>query len=171
MINNLDIDSVLNLQKKLSSLVKDKDALVQRANDAERQAKELAEKYPERANEIYRDVQTMKDAINKLNDSIKEKQVGLGAAGAIFGFIQELADLEVWVKESLQAIEDAVEPSTLNQNNELQEVHDGLQAEIDSYEPSINRVCKSGKELVESRPDQEVIFSRLTDLATDFETL
>ena len=169
--NNLDIDSVMNVQKKLASLERDRDALVQRVKELEENAKSLAENHPERANEIVKKVGGMKSALDQLNEGIKDRQAGLGAAGALFSFIHELDDLEEWVKQSLQAIEDADEPTTLSHVVELQNIHDSLKAEIDSYELSIGRLCKSGKELVNGRPDEAVICSRLDALESDFNNL
>lgn len=168
---DLDINSVMNVQKKLASLERDRDALVNRVKELEDQAKLLAKVHPERANEINKKVAAMKEALDKLNEGIKEKQAGLGAAGALFSFIHELDDLEQWVKQSLQAIEDAVDPTTLSHVAELQNTHDALKAEIDSYDVSINRVCKTGRDLVKGRPDEEAINQRLDNLANDFEIL
>ena len=155
---NLDLNSVMAVQKKLGALDRDRDALKQRIKELENQGHDLAAKHPERAGEIGKKLNALKAAVNRLDEAIREKEAGLGAAGALHTFIRELDDLETWVKSAHQALDDAPSPSTLQHALELQNVQDSLRAEIESYEPSIDRVCKTGKEIVSGRPDEAEMY-------------
>lgn len=168
---NLDLNSVMAVQKKLGALERDRDALKNRIKELENLGNDLAEKHPERAGEIQRKLNALKNAVAKLDDTLREKEAGLGAAGALHQFVAELSDLQEWVKSALQTLEDAPAPSTLQHCIELQNIHDTLRAEVDSYKPSIDRVCKTGRELVAGRPDEETMNGKLDELNDDFEKL
>ena len=153
--DNLDLNSVMATQKKLGKLDRDRDALKQRIKELEDQGTELSAKHPECVIEIQNKLNSLNNHLESLDNTINEKRTGLGVAVA--HHYKELADLENWVSKSLRDLDDAEQPTTQQHALVLQNQHDSLKAEVDSYEPIIDRVCKTGREMVAGRPDEVAI--------------
>ncbi|NXL68936.1 SPTB2 protein, partial [Chordeiles acutipennis] len=168
-----DLAGVMALQRKLSGMERDLEAIEGKVKDLRAEGEKLMSHQPEEAAAISARLSAIELLWDELCQSLRRREESLGEARKLQGFLRDLAALQAWLSrtQTLVASEDV--PGTLVEAEGLLSQHESIRKEIAHYGEDYRRARAVGREVTRGQTDAQHVFlhQRLEALDTGWEEL
>ncbi|KAM4720867.1 spectrin beta chain, non-erythrocytic 2 isoform 2-T2 [Rhinophrynus dorsalis] len=168
-----DLAGVTALQRKLTGMERDLEAIQGKVGDLRTEAEKLASGHPQRASAITNRLLEIDETWGELTNTMKRREETLGEASKLQGFLRDLDDFQSWLSraQTLVASEDI--PADLVEAEHLLAQHEGIRNEIERYGADYHRVREVGEEVTRGQTDAQYMFlqQRLKALDTGWNEL
>lgn len=142
-----DFAQVQTLLRKQEALERDISAIHSKLMDDETHANKLSEKYPEKVDDIKKQLDTVKKLWENLkNSSMKRKQI-LNDAYKLHKLAADVKEIEQWVNDIIKKMNSTSSPSTIMESESQLELHQERKAEIDGRDEMFKELRSRGEEL------------------------
>nr|XP_049703877.1 spectrin beta chain, non-erythrocytic 1 isoform X2 [Helicoverpa armigera] len=127
----------------------------------EGEGKVLANKYPERSQEIETSLQSLREGWDQLQQLAARRTALLDDAIAEHKFDDNLKELELWVSEAVKRMDETGAPETVSHAEALLELHHEKKAEIDGRQKAISSLQKEAEQAPEKAKRVEALATTL----------
>ncbi|KAM5273598.1 spectrin beta chain, erythrocytic [Ctenodactylus gundi] len=144
-----DLAGIISIQRKLSGLERDVEAIQNRVGALKRESQQLMESHPEQKEDIgqrYADVETLWE---NLQDALKGQEASLGEASKLQAFLQDLDDFQSWLSMAQKAVASEDMPESLPEAEQLLQQHASFKEEIAGHQESYQQIRASGEKVIE----------------------
>ncbi|CAG5088442.1 Oidioi.mRNA.OKI2018_I69.PAR.g11841.t3.cds [Oikopleura dioica] len=140
---------VLQLQRKLATMEREVAAVGTTIAYLKAQQQNIADNYPEDAEETSERLQQVKQKFDELNDAVKRREEKLGQAGHVQTFMRDVAEFQQWLEKTTSAIASEGHASSLADAERLLAQHELLQEEIEAAKPRYENLKSEGVKQLE----------------------
>uniref|UniRef100_A0A9J7Y3C1 Spectrin beta chain n=1 Tax=Cyprinus carpio carpio TaxID=630221 RepID=A0A9J7Y3C1_CYPCA len=146
-----DLAGVMALQRKLTGMERDLEAIQGKLDDLRSEAEKLASEHPEQEEEIKGRLAEIQEVWEELRATMKRREESLGEASKLQGFLRDLDDFQAWLSRT-QTTEYVLShtemPSSLQGAVESIKKHEDFLTTMEANEEKINSVVESGRRLI-----------------------
>ncbi|NXK01173.1 SPTB2 protein, partial [Corythaixoides concolor] len=155
-----DLAGVVALQRKLSGMERDLEAIQGKVQDLRAEAEKLAAEHPEQAPAILGRLSAVEGVREELRRSLRRREESLGEANKLQGFLRDLTAFQAWLSrtQTLVASEDV--PATLAEAERLLSQHESIREEISRYGDDYRSTGAVGREVTRGQTDPQHVFLR-----------
>ncbi|XP_048883547.1 spectrin beta chain, non-erythrocytic 1-like isoform X1 [Brienomyrus brachyistius] len=168
-----DLAGVMALQRKLTGMERDLEAIQGKLDDLCQEAQKLAEEHPDQGDEIQARLLEIQDVWKELNGTMKGREESLGEASKLQGFLRDLDDFQAWLSHTQTAVASEDSPTSLAEAERLLAQHKTIKNEVDNYKEDYEKMQALGEEVTQGQTDAQHIFlaQRLQALDTGWHEL
>ncbi|XP_058868085.1 spectrin beta chain, non-erythrocytic 1-like isoform X2 [Acipenser ruthenus] len=168
-----DLAGVMALQRKLTGMERDLEAIQGKLDDLNQEATKLGEEHPSQKPEIQAGLAEIQEVWEDLNNTMKAREESLGEAGKIQGFLRDLDDFQSWLSRTQTAIASEDNPTSLTEAERLLAQHQNIRNEVDNYKEDYQKMRAVGEEVTQGQTDAQHMFlsQRLQALDTGWNEL
>uniref|UniRef100_A0AAY4D4J4 Spectrin beta chain n=1 Tax=Denticeps clupeoides TaxID=299321 RepID=A0AAY4D4J4_9TELE len=168
-----DLAGVMALQRKLTGMERDLEAIQGKLDDLKKEAKKLAEEHPDQAQEIQARLGEIQEVWEELYATMKKREESLGEASKLQGFLRDLDDFQSWLSRTQTAVASEDIPTSLAEAERLLTQHEGIKNEVDNYREDYEKMRATGAEVTQGQTDAQHMFlaQRLQALDTGWHEL
>ncbi|KAJ7996636.1 hypothetical protein DPEC_G00239100 [Dallia pectoralis] len=168
-----DLAGVMALQRKLTGMERDLEAIQGKLDDLKKEAEKLAEEHPEQSEEIYGHLGEIQEVWQELNDTMKRREESLGEASKLQGFLRDLDDFQSWLSRTQTAVASEDIPTSLPEAECLLTQHESIKNEVENYKEDYEKMRALGDEVTQGQTDSQYMFlaQRLQALDTGWHEL
>ncbi|MEQ2188224.1 hypothetical protein GOODEAATRI_012844 [Goodea atripinnis] len=168
-----DLAGVMALQRKLTGMERDLEAIQGKLDDLTKEAEKLASEHPDQAGEIQGRLAEIQEVWEELNATMKRREESLGEASKLQGFLRDLDDFQSWLSRTQTAVASEDIPTSLPEAECLLAQHEGIKNEVDNYKEDYEKMRAVGEEVTQGQTDAQHMFlaQRLQALDTGWEEL
>ncbi|CAH2324922.1 spectrin beta chain, non-erythrocytic 2 isoform X1 [Pelobates cultripes] len=168
-----DLAGVTALQRKLTGMERDLEAIQGKVGDLREEAEKLASEHPHKATAITGRLSEIDDTWGELKNTMKKREETLGEASKLQGFLRDLDDFQNWLSRTQTAVASEDVPADLAEAERLLAQHEGIRKEIERYGTDYHRVRDVGEEVTRGQTDAQYMFlqQRLKALDTGWNEL
>nr|XP_034181536.1 spectrin beta chain, non-erythrocytic 5 isoform X4 [Osmia lignaria] len=148
-----DLPAVEHLQRKQEAMERDMTAIEGKLKEHKAEARELSQKYPDKApqiNGILSELQSNWDDLQRLTQHRRE---ALNQAYTLHKFQADLHELELWVADTIKRMDESEPPTTISEAEALLELHQERKAEIDGRQDTFKALKEHGQKLLAINED------------------
>uniref|UniRef100_A0A8C3CG31 Spectrin beta chain n=1 Tax=Cairina moschata TaxID=8855 RepID=A0A8C3CG31_CAIMO len=128
-----DLAGVMALQRKLSGMERDLEAIEGKVRDLRAEAEKLAAEHPEQAPGILERLAAIEAVWAELCRCLRRREESLGEASKLQGFLRDLAAFQAWLARTQTAVASEDVPATLAEAERLLSQHESIRKEIAHY--------------------------------------
>uniref|UniRef100_A0A671MSK1 Spectrin beta chain n=1 Tax=Sinocyclocheilus anshuiensis TaxID=1608454 RepID=A0A671MSK1_9TELE len=146
-----DLAGVMALQRKLTGMERDLEAIQGKLDDLRSEAEKLASEHTEQEEEIKGRLAEIQEVWEELRATMKRREESLGEASKLQGFLRDLDDFQAcFLSLCLQeyVLSHTEMPSSLQGAVEDIKKHEDFLTTMDANEEKINGVVESGRRLI-----------------------
>ncbi|KAA8587037.1 hypothetical protein FQN60_000873, partial [Etheostoma spectabile] len=168
-----DLAGVMALQRKLTGMERDLEAIQGKLDDLRNEAEKLATEHPDQAGEIQGHLAGIQDVWEELNATMKRREESLGEASKLQGFLRDLDDFQSWLSRTQTAVASEDIPTSLAEAESLLAQHESIKNEVDNYKEDYEKMRAVGEEVTQGQTDAQHMFlaQRLQALDTGWHEL
>ncbi|XP_035999097.1 spectrin family protein isoform X1 [Fundulus heteroclitus] len=168
-----DLAGVMALQRKLTGMERDLEAIQGKLDDLTKEAKKLASEHPDQAGEIQGRLAEIQEVWEELNATMKRREESLGEASKLQGFLRDLDDFQSWLSRTQTAVASEDIPTSLPEAECLLAQHESIKNEVDNYKEDYEKMRAVGEEVTQGQTDAQHMFlaQRLQALDTGWHEL
>ncbi|KAM6970759.1 spectrin family protein isoform 1-T1 [Aplochiton taeniatus] len=168
-----DLAGVMALQRKLTGMERDLEAIQGKLNDLKGEAEKLAREHPDQAEEIQARLGGIHEVWEELNATMKRREESLGEASKLQGFLRDLDDFQSWLSRTQTVVASEDIPTSLPEAERLLTQHEGIKNEVDNYKEDYEKMRATGEEVTQGQTDSQHMFlaQRLQALDTGWHEL
>ncbi|CAB1316083.1 unnamed protein product [Coregonus sp. 'balchen'] len=168
-----DLAGVMALQRKLTGMERDLEAIQGKLDDLRKEAEKLAEEHPDQAEEILAHLGEIQEVWQELNATMKRREESLGEASKLQGFLRDLDDFQSWLSRTQTAVASEDIPTSLPEAECLLTQHESIKNEVDNYKEDYEKMRAVGDEVTQGQTDAQYMFlaQRLQALDTGWHEL
>ncbi|XP_033927552.1 spectrin beta chain, non-erythrocytic 2 isoform X1 [Melopsittacus undulatus] len=168
-----DLAGVMALQRKLSGMERDLEAIQGKVRDLRAEAGKLAAEHPEQAPGIQARLSAIEAVWDELCRSLRRREDSLGEASKLQGFLRDLAAFQAWLSRTQTAVASEDVPATLAEAERLLSQHESICKEIEHYGDDYRSTRAMGRQVTQGQTDAQHVFlhQRLEALDTGWEEL
>ncbi|XP_072302377.1 spectrin family protein isoform X2 [Eucyclogobius newberryi] len=168
-----DLAGVMALQRKLTGMERDLEAIQGKLDDLEKEAEKLATEHPDQAGETQCRLAEIQEVWEDLNSTMKRREESLGEASKLQGFLRDLDDFQSWLSRTQTAIASEDIPTSLPEAESLLAQHESIKNEVDNYKDDYEKMRAVGEEVTQGQTDAQYMFlaQRLQALDTGWHEL
>ncbi|CAB1332984.1 unnamed protein product [Coregonus sp. 'balchen'] len=168
-----DLAGVMALQRKLTGMERDLEAIQGKLDDLRNEAEKLAEEHPDQAEEIHAHLGGIQEVWEELNATMKRREESLGEASKLQGFLRDLDDFQSWLSRTQTAVASEDIPTSLPEAERLLTLHESIKNEWDNYKEDYEKMRAVGDEVTQGQTDAQYMFlaQRLQALDTGWQDL
>uniref|UniRef100_A0A4W5N753 Spectrin beta chain n=1 Tax=Hucho hucho TaxID=62062 RepID=A0A4W5N753_9TELE len=168
-----DLAGVMALQRKLTGMERDLEAIQGKLDDLRNEAEKLAEEHPDQADEIHAHLGGIQEVWEELNATMKRREESLGEASKLQGFLRDLDDFQSWLSRTQTAVASEDIPTSLPEAEHLLTQHESIKNEWDNYKEDYEKMRAVGDEVTQGQTDAQYMFlaQRLQALDTGWQDL
>ncbi|XP_018592817.2 spectrin beta chain, non-erythrocytic 1-like isoform X3 [Scleropages formosus] len=168
-----DLAGVMALQRKLTGMERDLEAIQGKLDDLRQEAKKLVQEHPHQAPEIQARLGEIQEVWEELNSTMKRREESLGEASKLQGFLRDLDDFQAWLSRTQTAVASEDSPTSLAEAERLLAQHEGIENEVDNYREDYEKMRALGTEVTQGQTDAQHMFlaQRLQALDTGWNEL
>uniref|UniRef100_A0A8C3AR30 Spectrin beta chain n=1 Tax=Cyclopterus lumpus TaxID=8103 RepID=A0A8C3AR30_CYCLU len=168
-----DLAGVMALQRKLTGMERDLEAIQGKLDDLRNEAEQLAMEHPDQAGEIQGHLSGIQDVWKELNATMKRREESLGEASKLQGFLRDLDDFQSWLSRTQTAVASEDIPTSLPEAESLLTQHESIKNEVDNYKEDYEKMRALGEEVTQGQTDAQHMFlaQRLQALDTGWHEL
>ncbi|VDD80712.1 unnamed protein product [Mesocestoides corti] len=153
-----DLEGIMQLQRRLSGLQRDLQAIQAKIDHLDEQADVLVVTKPEEAEAIRAERMKIHDLWDELKEMLKERDDRLNDSSELQRFLQDLDHFQVWLRKAQVTVASEDVPNTLPEAEKLLQNHEQFKPEIDGYEDDFKRLMEMGRRVVENQSDPQYLF-------------
>ncbi|XP_064206241.1 spectrin beta chain, non-erythrocytic 1-like isoform X1 [Anguilla rostrata] len=168
-----DLAGVMALQRKLTGMERDLEAIQGKLDDLRKEAEKLAKEHPDQAQETQARLGGIQEVWEELNATMKRREESLGEASKLQGFLRDLDDFQSWLSRTMTAVASEDIPTSLAEAEQLLTQHEGIKNEVDNYKEDYEKMRAVGEEVTQGQTDAQYMFlaQRLQALDTGWHEL
>ncbi|KAM4546327.1 spectrin family protein isoform 2-T2 [Fundulus diaphanus] len=168
-----DLAGVMALQRKLTGMERDLEAIQGKLDDLTKEAEKLASEHPDQAGEIQGRLAEIQEVWEELNATMKRREESLGEASKLQGFLRDLDDFQSWLSRTQTAVASEDIPTSLPEAECLLAQHESIKNEVDNYKEDYEKMRAVGEEVTQGQTDAQHMFlaQRLQALDTGWHEL
>ncbi|XP_061595322.1 spectrin beta chain, non-erythrocytic 1-like isoform X2 [Cololabis saira] len=168
-----DLAGVMALQRKLTGMERDLEAIQGKLDDLRYEADKLASEHPDQADEIQGHLAEIQEVWEELNATMKRREESLGEASKLQGFLRDLDDFQSWLSRTQTAVASEDIPTSLPEAESLLAQHESIKNEVDNYKEDYEKMRAVGEEVTQGQTDAQHMFlaQRLQALDTGWHEL
>ncbi|XP_054482562.1 spectrin family protein isoform X3 [Anoplopoma fimbria] len=168
-----DLAGVMALQRKLTGMERDLEAIQGKLDDLRNEAEKLALEHPDQAGEIQGHLAEIQEVWEELNATMKRREESLGEASKLQGFLRDLDDFQSWLSRTQTAVASEDIPTSLPEAESLLTQHESIKNEVDNYKEDYEKMRAVGEEVTQGQTDAQHMFlaQRLQALDTGWHEL
>ncbi|XP_063750418.1 spectrin family protein isoform X3 [Eleginops maclovinus] len=168
-----DLAGVMALQRKLTGMERDLEAIQGKLDDMRNEAEKLAEEHPDQAGEIQGHLAGIQEVWEELNATMKRREESLGEASKLQGFLRDLDDFQSWLSRTQTAVASEDIPTSVTEAESLLTQHENIKNEVDNYKEDYEKMRAVGEEVTQGQTDAQHMFlaQRLQALDTGWHEL
>ncbi|XP_054899364.1 spectrin family protein isoform X3 [Poeciliopsis prolifica] len=168
-----DLAGVMALQRKLTGMERDLEAIQGKLDDLTKEAEKLASEHPDQAGEIQGRLAEIQEVWEELNATMKRREESLGEASKLQGFLRDLDDFQSWLSRTQTAVASEDIPTSLPEAESLLAQHESIKNEVDNYKEDYEKMRAVGEEVTQGQTDAQHMFlaQRLQALDTGWHEL
>uniref|UniRef100_A0A8D0D6R9 Spectrin beta chain n=1 Tax=Sander lucioperca TaxID=283035 RepID=A0A8D0D6R9_SANLU len=168
-----DLAGVMALQRKLTGMERDLEAIQGKLDDLRNEAEKLATEHPDQAGEIQGHLAGIQEVWEELNATMKRREESLGEASKLQGFLRDLDDFQSWLSRTQTAVASEDIPTSLPEAESLLAQHESIKNEVDNYKEDYEKMRAVGEEVTQGQTDAQHMFlaQRLQALDTGWHEL
>ncbi|XP_018607614.1 spectrin beta chain, non-erythrocytic 1-like isoform X2 [Scleropages formosus] len=168
-----DLAGVMALQRKLTGMERDLEAIQGKLDNLRQEAQKLALEHPDQAPEIQARLGEIQEVWEELNATMKRREESLGEASKLQGFLRDLDDFQAWLSRTQTAVASEDSPTSLAEAERLLAQHEGIKNEVDNYREDYEKMRALGAEVTQGQTDAQHMFlaQRLQALDTGWHEL
>ncbi|XP_034056077.1 spectrin family protein isoform X4 [Gymnodraco acuticeps] len=168
-----DLAGVMALQRKLTGMERDLEAIQGKLDDMKIEAEKLAEEHPDQAGEIQGHLAGIQEVWEELNATMKRREESLGEASKLQGFLRDLDDFQSWLSRTQTAVASEDIPTSVTEAESLLTQHENIKNEVDNYKEDYEKMRDVGEEVTRGQTDAQYMFlaQRLQALDTGWNEL
>lgn len=142
------------LRRKQDALERDMTAVKQKIFDHENEAAKLMRKYPERADDINKNLMQLKENWDQLEALSVKRRQELEDAYLIHKFLTDVKELKQWAQDVTTKMEKGVQPNTIPECVAQIELHEERKAEINGRDKVFKDLIQQGQGLSTEKPSK-----------------
>ncbi|CRK98513.1 CLUMA_CG011869, isoform A [Clunio marinus] len=142
-----DLTAVEAMRRKQDTLERDMTAVKQKIFEHENDAAKLMRKYPERADDINKNLMNLKQKWDQLEALREKRRQQLEDAYQVHKFLADVKELEKWSQDITKKMEKGVQPSTIPECVAQIELHEERKAEINGRDNIFKEMIQHGQKL------------------------
>ncbi|KAA0717233.1 Spectrin beta chain, non-erythrocytic 1 [Triplophysa tibetana] len=168
-----DLAGVMALQRKLTGMERDLEAIQGKLDDLRSEAERLASEHPEQAEEIMGGHAEIQEVWEELRATMKRREESLGEASKLQGFLRDLDDFQAWLSRTQTTVASEDTPTSLAEAECLLAQHEAIKNEVDNYKEDYEKMRDTGAEVTQGQTDAQHMFlaQRLQALDTGWHEL
>ncbi|XP_017695515.1 PREDICTED: spectrin beta chain, non-erythrocytic 2-like, partial [Lepidothrix coronata] len=168
-----DLAGLAALQRRLSGLGRDLEAIEGKQRELRAQGERLAREQPERGPEARERLEALEAEWAALSRCLRGRRDALGQARRLQAFLRDLAALRAWLARARAAAGSEDVPASLAEAEGSLRRHESLRTEIAQYGADYRSARAAGRELSQGRSDPQglSLLQRLDALDADWEEL
>ncbi|NXV83493.1 SPTB2 protein, partial [Atlantisia rogersi] len=168
-----DLAGVMALQRKLSGMERDLEAIQGKVRDLRAEGEKLGAEHPQQSPEIQARLSAIQGVWDELCCSLRRREESLGEASKLQGFLRDLAAFQAWLSRTQTAVASEDVPATLAEAEKLLSQHESIRKEIAHYGDDYRKTQAVGREVTRGQTDAQHVFlhQRLEALDTGWEEL
>uniref|UniRef100_A0A8D3AS46 Spectrin beta chain n=1 Tax=Scophthalmus maximus TaxID=52904 RepID=A0A8D3AS46_SCOMX len=168
-----DLAGVMALQRKLTGMERDLEAIQVWRGYIQNEAEKLAKEHPDQAGEIQGRLAEIQEVWEELNATMKRREESLGEASKLQGFLRDLDDFQSWLSRTQTAVASEDIPTSLPEAESLLAQHESIKNEVDNYKEDYEKMRAVGDEVTQGQTDAQHMFlaQRLQALDTGWHEL
>ncbi|XP_040266018.1 spectrin beta chain, non-erythrocytic 2 isoform X3 [Bufo bufo] len=168
-----DLAGVTALQRKLTGMERDLEAIQKKVGDLHTESEKLASEHPQKAPAITGHLSEIDETWDELKDTMKRREETLGEASKLQGFLRDLDDFQSWLSRAQTAVASEDVPADLIEAERLLAQHESIRNEIERYGADYKRIREVGEEVTRGQTDAQYMFlqQRLKALDTGWNEL
>ncbi|XP_074860919.1 spectrin beta chain, non-erythrocytic 2 isoform X2 [Carettochelys insculpta] len=168
-----DLAGVMALQRKLTGMERDLEAIQGKVLDLQGEAATLAAEHPGQATPILDQLADIKAVWAELRETMRRREESLGEASKLQGFLRDLDDFQAWLSRTQTAVASEDVPATLAEAEQLLSQHESIRNEIEHYKDDYQSMRAMGQEVTQGQTDAQYMFlqQRLQALDTGWKEL
>ncbi|XP_076848937.1 LOW QUALITY PROTEIN: spectrin family protein [Brachyhypopomus gauderio] len=168
-----DLAGVMALQRKLTGMERDLEAIQGKLGGLRSEAEKLALEHPEQAGEIQARLAEIQEVWEELRSTMKRREESLGEASKLQGFLRDLDDFQAWLSRTQTAVASEDTPTSLAEAEQLLGQHEAIKNEVDNYREDYEKMRATGAEVTQGQTDAQYVFlaQRLQALDTGWHEL
>ncbi|XP_027563906.1 spectrin beta chain, non-erythrocytic 2-like, partial [Neopelma chrysocephalum] len=161
------------LQRRLSGLGRDLEAIEGKQRELRAQGERLAREQPERGPEARERLRALEAEWAALGRCLRGRRDALGQARRLQAFLRDLAALRAWLERAREAAGSEDVPASLEEAEGALRSHESLRTEMGQYGADYRSARAAGRELSQGRSDPQSLslLQRLEALDGDWEEL
>ncbi|XP_050965123.1 spectrin family protein isoform X1 [Labeo rohita] len=168
-----DLAGVMALQRKLTGMERDLEAIQGKLDDLRSEAEKLASEHPEQEEEIKGRLAEIQEVWEELRATMKRREESLGEASKLQGFLRDLDDFQAWLSRTQTTVASEDTPTSLAEAERLLAQHEAIKNEVDNYREDYEKMRATGAEVTQGQTDAQYMFlaQRLQALDTGWHEL
>uniref|UniRef100_A0A671S7M4 Spectrin beta chain n=1 Tax=Sinocyclocheilus anshuiensis TaxID=1608454 RepID=A0A671S7M4_9TELE len=168
-----DLAGVMALQRKLTGMERDLEAIQGKLDDLRCEAEKLVSEHPEQEEEIKGRLADIQEVWEELRATMKRREESLGEASKLQGFLRDLDDFQAWLSRTQTTVASEDTPTSLAEAERLLAQHEAIQNEVDNYREDYEKMRATGVEVTQGQTDAQHMFlaQRLQALDTGWHEL
>ena len=129
----MDLTGIMTLQRKLSGMERDLDAIKAKLNALEAEADKIKQSHPEEGEVVTERTAKLRQSWEKLTAMLKVRDAKLEEAGDLHRFLKDLDHFQAWLRVTESSIANEDSPASLAEAEKLLSTHQSIREEIDTY--------------------------------------
>uniref|UniRef100_A0A672PDB8 Spectrin beta chain n=1 Tax=Sinocyclocheilus grahami TaxID=75366 RepID=A0A672PDB8_SINGR len=168
-----DLAGVMALQRKLTGMERDLEAIQGKLDDLRSEAEKLASEHTEQEEEIKGRLAEIQEVWEELRATMKRREESLGEASKLQGFLRDLDDFQAWLSRTQTTVASEDTPTSLAEAERLLAQHEAIKNEVDNYREDYEKMRATGAEVTQGQTDAQHMFlaQRLQALDTGWHEL
>ncbi|XP_061089747.1 spectrin beta chain, non-erythrocytic 1-like isoform X2 [Conger conger] len=168
-----DLAGVMALQRKLTGMERDLEAIQGKLDDLRQEAQKLTEEHPDQADEVQARLAEIQEVWDELTATMKRREDSLGEASKLQGFLRDLDGFQSWLSRTTTAVASEDTPTSLEEAEKLLMQHEAIKTEVDNYKEDYEKMRAVGEEVTQGQTDAQHMFlaQRLQALDTGWHEL
>uniref|UniRef100_A0A673HM00 Spectrin beta chain n=1 Tax=Sinocyclocheilus rhinocerous TaxID=307959 RepID=A0A673HM00_9TELE len=168
-----DLAGVMALQRKLTGMERDLEAIQGKLDDLRCEAEKLVSEHPEQEEEIKGRLAEIQEVWEELRATMKRREESLGEASKLQGFLRDLDDFQAWLSRTQTTVASEDTPTSLAEAECLLAQHEAIKNEVDNYREDYEKMRATGVEVTRGQTDAQHMFlaQRLQALDTGWHEL
>ncbi|XP_066575019.1 spectrin family protein isoform X2 [Amia ocellicauda] len=169
-----DLAGVMALQRKLTGMERDLEAIQGKLDELRSEAHRLADEHPApQAGQVQERLGQIQEVWEELTGTLRRREEGLGEASKLQGFLRDLDDFQAWLSRTQTAVASEDSPTSLAEAEALLAQHEGIKNEVDNYREDYQKMRALGAEVTQGQTDAQHMFlgQRLQALDTGWHEL
>jgi spectrin beta len=143
----MDLTGIMTLQRKLSGMERDVDAIKSKLDSLDEEAQKIATTHPEESVVIQQRTNKLREVWDQLEEMLKERDAKLEEAGDLHRFLKDLDHFQAWLTKTESDIANEESPASLAEAEKLLSGHQQIREEIDSYVNDYATMMENGEKV------------------------
>ncbi|NXN29584.1 SPTB2 protein, partial [Nycticryphes semicollaris] len=168
-----DLAGVMALQRKLSGMERDLEAIQGKVRDLRAEGEKLSAEHPEEKTTLSSRLTAIEGVWEELRGSLRRREESLGEASKLQGFLRDLAAFQAWLSRTQREVASEDVPATLAEAERSLSQHESMRKEISHYGDDYRATRAVGHQVTRGQTDAQHVFlhQRLEALDTGWEEL